>query len=103
MDCEKSLAQTFVHLQSIYWRSLHDCSPQDALIDEILVKFERLKCLVERADIFSCNESLDDVATSSLPFMLIDAYIASLLASKTDIESRARILCKANVKVPAPA
>ncbi|OQR73027.1 immunoglobulin-binding protein 1-like, partial [Tropilaelaps mercedesae] len=69
-------------------QELEDLTPQDAKYDEIvseaLKKLQHCTELVNQLHLFSVNESVEEIATPVLKFLLLPALLASLSPRKKD-------------------
>ncbi|KAI8056649.1 TAP42-like protein [Syncephalis plumigaleata] len=87
-----SVADLFRQGQAIY-RSLEDSSLSSGdtefqrQLEEAITKFEVCARDVQSLSLFSDNETLDDLATGHLRFILLDAYLAELIIKRTNNES----------------
>ncbi|KAL1915075.1 uncharacterized protein VTP21DRAFT_7780 [Calcarisporiella thermophila] len=64
---------------------------------EAIDHFEKCTTLAQHASLFSSNESLEDMATSDLKFLLVEAYLGELILKRTD-QDRENILNTAKSK-----
>ncbi|KAI9141141.1 TAP42-like protein [Paraphysoderma sedebokerense] len=72
----RSAQASYLDLQT---SSLPSSSPQyQSLLNDALSAFNTAALLILKLSIFSPNEELDDINTSNLQYLLIDAYIGSL-------------------------
>jgi hypothetical protein len=79
-----SLREEFLRAERLYHHVVDDigeCDGEhsvDKHVNDALVAFTRCSAWVRSEGIFSSNESLDDISTSSLQYLLIEFYIATL-------------------------
>lgn len=67
---------------------------RDVLIDKALVYLRRAEDVCERAALFSDNESIDDVKTSDVKYLLLPSLLAELVGEQPDLALRPAALEK---------
>ncbi|KAI6190052.1 Immunoglobulin-binding protein 1 [Aphelenchoides bicaudatus] len=77
MDDNDSLAEKFKKVESVI-TDLNEGTREIAkeTVEECLRQLKSMKSIVEQMDLMSSNESIDDMPTSSLQYLLIEAYLA---------------------------
>ncbi|EKX35340.1 hypothetical protein GUITHDRAFT_165999 [Guillardia theta CCMP2712] len=95
-----SLSSLFAKVQALYQRSqvpgggrkglCFDCSPKEKeeVIERALFYSSRAMDVLERAGIFSENETIQDVNTPDMRFLMIPYFHAMLLANCSDLSIR---------------
>ena len=96
MDCSSLFQEATKQLEEIESSTLRgDSSEFTSLLDECNDKFAKLGKRVNELSLFSSNETIQDLHTSTIPYVMIPYYLA--LLEQKRMEDRKKHLNNAKV------